>query len=265
MTRADFDARETEAFASSVAVITGGTSGVGLATARRLADSGVRRLLLVGRSAERGAVAVAELAANGVDAVFRSADVTVADDAHEIVADAVDRWGRVDIVVNSTNGIGRPTLLYRMETDALAPVVLSQLSGPMHMTHAVRAIMAEQGSGAIVNIASDAAKSPTPGEAAIGAAMAGVVMFSRTAAMELKRNGIRVNVVTPSLITGTGGYDRIQNDEFSTKLFSKAIPAAQLGVVDAEDMAELIVFLCSPRSGKLTGQAISLNGGISAY
>jgi NAD(P)-dependent dehydrogenase (short-subunit alcohol dehydrogenase family) len=264
VTKADFDLREAEAFADSVAIITGGTSGVGLATARRLADAGVPRLLLVGRTLERGAAAVEELAERGVEAVFHAADVTVASEAHGIVAVAVNRWGRVDIVVNSTNGIGRPTLLYQMETNSLAPVVLSQLSGPMHMTHAVRAIMAEQGSGAIVNIASDAAKSPTPGEAAIGAAMAGVVMFSRTAAMELKRNGIRVNVVTPSLVTGTGGYDRVQSDEFSTKLFSKAIPAAQLGLVDAEDMAELIVFLCSPRSGKLTGQAISLNGGISA-
>lgn len=265
MSGSELDRREEEAFASAVAIISGGTSGVGLATARRLAHAGVTRILLVGRDPQRGARAVELVAADGADALFHSADLTVPRDAQAAVAAAVERWGRVDILVNSTNGIGRPTLLFRMDAGDILPAITSQIAGPMHMTHAVRAVMAEQQSGAIVNIASDAAKSPTPGEAAIGAAMAAIVMFSRTAAMELKRNGIRVNVVTPSLITGTGGYDRIQSDEFSAKLFSKAIPAAQLGLVDADDMAELIVFLCSPRSGKLTGQAISLNGGISAY
>jgi len=260
-----FDRREEAAFAASVAIITGGTSGVGLATAHRLAQAGVRRILLVGRDAERGARAVESVSAHGADAVFHAADITSAADAHSAVTAAVDRWGRVDILVNSTNGIGRPTLLFRMETEDLLPTVVTQIAGAMHMTHAARPIMAEQESGVVVNIASDAAKSPTPGEAAIGAAMAAIVMFSRTAAMELKRNGIRVNVVTPSLITGTGGYDRIQTDEFSAKLFGKAVPAARLGLVSADDMAELITFLCSPRSGKLTGQAISLNGGISAY
>jgi len=261
----DFDARESAAFGSAVAIVTGGTSGVGLATARRLAEAGVPRILLVGRNPERGERAAREVSELGAEAVFRSADVTVPGDAVGVVAEAVDRWGRVDILVNSANGSGRPSLLVRTAIEDLLPTVVSQLAGVMHMTHAVREVMAAQESGAIVNVASDAAKSPTPGEAAIGAAMAGIVMFSRTAAMELKRNGIRVNIVTPSLITGTGGYDRVQQDEFSTKLFGKAIPLAQLGVVDAEDMAELIVFLCSPRAGKLTGQAISLNGGISAH
>jgi 2-hydroxycyclohexanecarboxyl-CoA dehydrogenase len=265
MSRDVFDSQEAEVFSDAVAIVAGGTSGVGRATARRLAEAGIRRAVIVGRNAERGAETVRELADRGAEAVFLAADPNDPDEAHRIVDEAVRRFGGVDILVNCLNGTARPTLLVRMATEDMGRGVLSQLAPVMHMTHAAYPVMKQRGSGAIVNVASDAGKSPTPGEAVVGAAMAGVIMFSRTAAMELKRDGIRVNVVTPSLITGTGGYQRVQDDEFSTKLFSKAIPLAQLGLVDAEDMAELIVFLCSPRSGKLTGQAVSLNGGISAH
>jgi 2-hydroxycyclohexanecarboxyl-CoA dehydrogenase len=83
-------------------------------------------------------------------------------------------------------------------------------------------------------------------------------------AMEAKRNGVRVNVVTPSIIEGTATYGMVMADEFSSKLFGKAVKMAQLGVVNPADMADLIVFLASPKAAKISGQAISLNGGISA-
>jgi NAD(P)-dependent dehydrogenase (short-subunit alcohol dehydrogenase family) len=124
--------------------------------------------------------------------------------------------------------------------------------------------MRAQRSGVIVNIASDAAKSATPGEAVIGAAMAAIMMFSRTVAMEAKRDGIRVNVLTPSLIAGTETSARILEGGFSARLFEKAASFANLGVAEPSDLAALIVFLASPEAGRLTGQAISVNGGISA-
>src|SRR5262249_1380487 len=116
---------------------------------------------------------------------------------------------------------------------------------------------------AIVNVASDAAKVPTPGEAVIGGAMAGIAMFSRTLAMEAKRRKIRVNVVTPSLVN-TLTYNRIMADRFSSKLFSKAIERAHLGIPDAAEVAATVLFLLGPHSSRLTGQVISVNGGISA-
>lgn len=258
---------ERQFFGEAVVLVVGGTSGVGLAVARRLARAGSRRILLVGRNQDRGDRAMAELEAlaPGVQAEFISADALDPDDALRIFERALGRWGRVDVLVNSINGSHGPRLLHRTDIHDLYPQVTSQLMGVIHMCRAAVTAMQEQGSGVIVNVASDAAKSPTPGEAAIGAAMAGIVMFTRTIAMELKRDGIRANVVTPSIIEGTGGFERVMQDEFTSKLFGKAIPLAHLGVVNAEDMAELIAFLCSPRSGKLTGQAISLNGGISAY
>jgi 2-hydroxycyclohexanecarboxyl-CoA dehydrogenase len=94
--------------------------------------------------------------------------------------------------------------------------------------------------------------------------MAAIVMFTRTLAVEGKRNGIRANVITPSLISGTPTTERAMSEGFSKKLFEKAAQLAALGVASAEDQAETVVFLSGPGAARLTGQAISVNGGISA-
>ncbi len=124
--------------------------------------------------------------------------------------------------------------------------------------------MRRAGRGAVVNIASDAAKLPTPGESVIGAAMAGIVMFTRALAVEGKRDGIRANVVTPSLTSGTAHYEKVLADPFCGRMFAKAAKQAALGVVTKDELAGLVVFLASPAAAKITGQAISMTGGISA-
>ena len=132
------------------------------------------------------------------------------------------------------------------------------------MMHAVLPGMREQGGGAIVNVASDAAKVATPGETLIGAAMAAIVMFSRAAALEAKRDGVRINVLTPSLIANTPGAELIFGDPFSARMFEKAEALAHLGVAEPEDVAEAILFFAGPAARRITGQALSVNGGISA-
>jgi 2-hydroxycyclohexanecarboxyl-CoA dehydrogenase len=94
--------------------------------------------------------------------------------------------------------------------------------------------------------------------------MAAIVMFTRTVAIEGKRDGIRANALTPSLIANTPTAERVLSDGFSKSLFEKAAQQAHLGVAEPEDLASLVVFLASPAAAKLTGQAISVNGGISA-
>jgi NAD(P)-dependent dehydrogenase (short-subunit alcohol dehydrogenase family) len=132
------------------------------------------------------------------------------------------------------------------------------------MTRAALPLMGPRKGGVIVNVASDAAKVPTPGESVIGAAMAAIVTYSRVAALEAKRDGIRVNVLTPSLISGTPTTDRVTESGFSARLFAKVADMATLGIATPEDQAALILYLAGPAAAKLSGQAISLNGGISA-
>jgi NAD(P)-dependent dehydrogenase (short-subunit alcohol dehydrogenase family) len=123
--------------------------------------------------------------------------------------------------------------------------------------------MLAAGGGAIVSVASDAAKLATPGESVIGAAFAGNAMFVKTLAVELARQNIRANVVTPSITRNTKTYDAVMAGEFSRKLFQKAETRARLGVPIPENVAPIIAFLASPLASHITGQVVSANGGIS--
>jgi 2-hydroxycyclohexanecarboxyl-CoA dehydrogenase len=196
--------------------------------------------------------------------VFVAADASDPGQAEAGIAEAHRALGGIDVLVNSVTSAYRPELLYRTATTDIAAILLAQALPPMHLTRAVLPVMAAQGGGAIVNIASDAAKVATPGESVLGAAMAAIVMFSRVTAIEAKRNGIRVNVITPSLIAGTATAEAVLRDGFSKNLFEKAASLAHLGVAEPDDLAALVVFLGGPGAARLTGQAISVNGGISA-
>jgi 2-hydroxycyclohexanecarboxyl-CoA dehydrogenase len=246
-------------------LLVGGTSGVGLATAHRLAADGDTRLVLVGRDPERGkqACAAVRAAAPSTDVHFVAGDANDAAQALAAVGAARDLLGGVDVLVNSTTAFYVPALLRDIPIEDIAATLTGQALGPMHMCRAVLPWLAERGGGSIVNVASDAAKVPTPGEAVIGAAMAAIVTFTRTLAVEAKRDGIRVNAVTPSLIEGTATGDRALAGGFSKKLFEKARAQAHLGPTEPDDLAELITFLVGTGAARITGQVISVNGGIS--
>lgn len=254
------------ALSESTVLIAGGTAGVGLATAIQFALAGAPGIALIGRNAERGQQACAAVRAQapGAKVVFIAADANDPAQATRAAGDARRQLGRIDVLVNSTVGPFVPRLLHLTPVEDLAPMLAGQMLAPLLMSRIVLPWMREQHGGLIVNIASDAGKLATPGESVIGAAMAGIVMFSRALAMEAKRDGVRVNVLTPSLIEGTLTYDRVTSDGFSAKLFEKAARMAQLGITQPEDLAHLIVFLASPHAARITGQAISPNGGISA-
>lgn len=247
-------------------LITGGTAGTGLATAMQFAAAGVPRIAIVGRNEERGQQArQAVLTAHPRTVVeFIAGDMNDIEQVVRVCDTARSRLGAIDVLVNSTVGPFGPTLFHKIPLEDLLPTVVQQLMAPLYTCRAVLPGMRERGGGVIVNIASDAGKLTTPGESVIGAAMAGIIMFSRTLAMEAKRDGIRVNVLTPSVIQGTLTNASMMSQPFVAKLFEGAMRAAHLGVVVPEDLASLIVYLASPQAARLTGQAISVNGGISA-
>ena len=247
--------------ADSTVAITGGTSGVGLAAARQFAAAGVTRIALLGRDEQRGRAACEAVSAQ---VEFVRVDANDPADATRAVDECLALLGRIDVLVNSSSSSAIPALLHDTPIEDIAALLNGQALAPMHMTRAVLPSMRAQRGGVIVNVASDAAKLATPGETILGGGMAAIVMFSRALAMEAKRDGIRVNALTPSLIAGTPTSERVLKEGFSQKLFSKAASMAQLGVAEPDDLAGLIVFLASPAAARLTGQAISVNGGISA-
>jgi len=258
------------ALSETSALLCGGTAGIGLATARALAAAGVPRLMLVGRSAERGEASARELQRQypAATVAFASADVTTCDGAMTAAAAARDAFGTVDLLVNTggyggPSGVGMPQPFAQMPIEEVAVASQGLLNGVLLPSHAVLPLMIAQTGGCIINVASDAGKISTPGETVIGAGMAGVMMFSRALANEAKRSGIRVNCMTPSIVRETPLYDELMAHPFASKLFAKAERMAELGVVNADDLAELAVYLASPEAAKLTGQCISMNGGIS--
>lgn len=248
----------------SSALIVGGTAGIGLASARALAAAGVPRIVIVGRNAERGQLAAKSLAEHGAAAHFITGDATDPAAAASVAEQADELLSGIDILMCSTAADVRPELFVNIPINDIGRGITELALPSMHMASAVLPGMRRRRGGVIVNVASDAAKSATPGEAVIGAAKAAIVMFTRTIAIEEKRYGIRANALTPSLVYGTASTERITTDGFSAKLFARAAQQASLGVPTADDIAELAAFLCGPGAARLTGQAISVNGGISA-
>lgn len=254
-------------FSEMSAVIVGGTSGIGLAAATALLRQGVPRLRLVGRDRHRAAGAAVELGRACAEADIGALPCDCGDGAaaERMVDQAAAEMGGIDLLVCSPGGNNLPELLFRQPIGQINQTLLQDLAPTLNACRAVLPVMMQAGGGCIVTVASDAAKVATPGESVIGAVMAGIVQFTRTLAIEGRRNGIRANAVTPSLVEGTALTGRLMAEgSFSRKLFEKARGLAALGPTTPEDLAELIVFLASPAAAKITGQAISVNGGISA-
>ncbi|MEV4421809.1 SDR family oxidoreductase [Patulibacter sp. NPDC049589] len=246
-------------------VLLGGTAGVGLEAACRFAEDGARGIALLGRDPGRGAAAREAVLARapGTEVVVVPVDATDHAAVQAAARTAEEALGGVDVLVTSVGPSKPPRLLHTIPSDDFRPTLDGLILPPLLMMQALLPGMRARGSGSVVNVASDAAKTATPGETLIGAAMAAILMFSRAAALEVKREGVRINVVTPSLIANTPGAALIADDPFSARMFEKAAKLAHLGVAEPEDLADAILFLAGPASRRITGQALSVNGGIS--
>ncbi|MEM6944287.1 MAG: SDR family oxidoreductase [Pseudomonadota bacterium] len=240
-------------------LVLGGSSGIGRASALAFRAAGAR-VAIAGRDPDRG-----QAAAEAIGAAFLPCDASDPAAVEGLVEDAEQSLGRIDTLMISTGGARLPELLFRQSLEDIRAGLMQDLAPFLYAARAVLPGMMKAGRGCILSVASDAGKVATPGEAVIGAGMAAIIQFTRTLAIEGKRNGVRANVLTPSLVEGTPLTERLMAEgSFSAKLFAKARPLAALGPTEAEDLAALAVFLASPAARRITGQAISVNGGISA-
>ena len=255
-------------FASKTALVMGSTSGMGLKTAELLARSGARTVYLNGRDAAAGAEVCIGLAREYPQTKFEfiAADYSKPEELADLFAQVKSRGNGLDVFVHTCMSLGRwPMPFLKTDRDywqdTLKGMFLSLLEC---CSHAVP-MMLERGGGSIVSIASDGGKVPTPSESVLGAAMAAQVMFLKVLAIEVGRQGIRVNAVLPSVTSGTRSYDAGMAREHTRHMFESAAQKARLGVPTAEDVANTIVFLSSSLAKHVTGQAVSVNGGISVF
>jgi 2-hydroxycyclohexanecarboxyl-CoA dehydrogenase len=245
------------------ALLVGATSGIGLETARQLAQSGLGRIVLCGRDFDRGSKAADAVRGCGASQVhFVAGDAADASTISACRAAAEDIGG-INILVNAVPGNSAPLPFAELDPASFASLMRAHLTSVFGITHSLLPLIRQSGDGIIINISSDAAKIPTPGESVHGALMAAIAMFSRTLALEEARNGIRVHALTPSLVADTISYDRMMAEPFSAKLFERASARAVLGLPTPADVAAAAVFLCSPAARRITGQTITINGGIA--
>lgn len=242
-------------------LVAGGTAGIGLAIAVAAAAAGAV-VRIAGRDAARGAAAAALLGPTGG---YLAADITDWRQVEALVGAAAEGMGGLDALVASPPAAHLPELLMNIPLAEIPERVQAGLTPVLLLARAALPVMRAAGGGEMLAVASDAGKLATPGETVIGAQMAGIIQFMRGLAIEGKRDGIRANTITPSLVEGTPLTERLMAEGlFSAKLFAKARKLAHLGPTHPEDLAALAVFLLSPAARLITGQAISVNGGISA-
>ncbi|MBI1727208.1 MAG: 3-oxoacyl-[acyl-carrier-protein] reductase [Candidatus Rokubacteria bacterium] len=241
--------------AGRVAVVTGGTRGIGLAIARALAEDGTS-VVVSGRDAARLDSAVAEIETLGASVLGVAADQSKREDCDRLVDAAKERFGRIDVLVNNA-GITRDQLLVRMKDDDWDQVLDTNLRGVFLMTRAVAKSMMRQKSGRIISIASTAGAMGNPGQVNYSAAKAGVIGLTKAAARELAHWNILVNAVAPGLIE-TDMAAGIPAEAREALL--QQVPLKRVGA--AREVAEVVRFLAGDGAAYVTGQTIHVNGGL---
>jgi len=240
----------------SVAIVTGSGRGIGRAIALELAATGVKVVVNYAGRSDKAEETVELIRAAGGEGVAVQADVSQQADVDRLIRTALDQFGKIDILVNNA-GITRDTLLLRMKEADWDAVMATNLKGVFLCTKAVSKGMLKQRSGVIVNISSVVGLSGNAGQANYAAAKAGIIGFTKSVAKEFASRGIRVNAVAPGYIftdmTGTLP-EGTQSD------ILRAIPLGRIG--NPEDVAKVVRFLVSPEASYITGQTLSVDGGM---
>ncbi len=252
-----------------VAVVLGGTSGIGRAIVLTYADCGAH-VIFQGRSAQAADGVIAAAAHAKHTPRFIAADLYDYDAVAGVMKSAFDTFGKIDIAVAS-GGTGKPkaALFDKISKDDLEGFFRTHAFQRMYALHAAFPYMKANGYGKLISITTDAGRMPTPSESVIGAAAASIIFLTRALAREFARWGVRVNAISTTLTTDTPAYDRFTNeratgsDAVLVKAFKQIEAKAPFGLNEPTDLAELALYLAAPESDQLSGATISVNGGIS--
>ncbi|RKD34400.1 3-oxoacyl-[acyl-carrier-protein] reductase [Thermohalobacter berrensis] len=239
-----------------VALVTGGSRGIGKAIALKLASAGANIVINYSRNDKKAKEVIKEVEDLGRKGIAIQADVSKLDQAQELINKAIEKFGKIDILVNNA-GITRDNLLMRMSEDEWDDVISVNLKGAFNVTKSIIRKMLRQKSGSIINIASVVGLSGNAGQCNYAASKAGLVGFTKSVAKEVAKKNVRVNAIAPGFIQ-TDMTDKLPDkvkDEYIKK-----IPLNRFG--ETEDIANAVLFLASDMSKYITGQVLVVDGGM---
>lgn len=237
---------------NKVALVTGGSRGIGKACALELARAGYDVVINYAGNEEAANKTVAEIKALGVNGTAKKFDVSNKEAAETAINEIVSEFGRIDVLVNNA-GITRDNLFMRMKDEEWLAVINTNLNSAYFVTHPVSKIMIKQRSGAIVNMASVSGVFGNAGQANYSAAKAGMIGFTKALAKELASRNIRVNAVAPGFIQTD------MTKDLPVDKIVERIPLKTLG--QPEDIAKTVKFLAHDAT-YITGQVIGVDGGL---
>ena len=239
----------------AVVVVTGASRGLGRAIAEELASGGAKVVVNYSTSKEPAEEIVSQISESGGEAIAVQADVSDAEQAQKLIDQAIEKFNRVDVLVNNA-GINIDRTLKKLSVEDWDKVIQVDLNSAFYTVHAVLPHMTDQGGGKIINMSSFVGEAGNIGQANYSAAKAGLLGFTKTAAQELARSGITVNAICPGFIE----TDMVANipEEAQQKLL-KQVPLGRFG--KPEEVARAVRYLIED-GDYITGQSIDINGGI---
>jgi 3-oxoacyl-[acyl-carrier protein] reductase len=240
------------------ALVTGGSRGIGRAVVQALASAGAKVAFVYRGNQSAAESLAADVTSSGGTALALQGDVADPATAPKCVAEVLEKWGRLDILVNNA-GVIRDGLFVRMDADAWNQVIQTNLYGTFHFCRAVIETMAlRQRWGRIINVSSVAADYVNSGQTNYAASKGAVNALTRALAIEVAGRNVTVNAVAPGFIE-TDMSEAVRNK--AGDFIKKAIPMKRIG--KPEDIAQTVLFLASPAAAYITGQVITVDGGIS--
>ncbi|MBR3057445.1 MAG: 3-oxoacyl-[Clostridiales bacterium] len=241
---------------SKTAIVTGGSRGIGRATAIELSKMGMNIAVIYCGNQAKAEETVAACKENGVEAIAIKCDVKMKADVEVAVENVVETFGSIDVLVNNA-GITKDGLLLRMSEDDFDSVIDTNLKGCFLFSKACSSIMMKQRAGKIINIASVVGISGNAGQANYAASKAGIIGFTKSLAKELGSRGICVNAVAPGFVETD--MTEVLSDKVKEALMNN-IPLKR--TAKPEDIANAIGFLASEKADYITGQVLTVDGGM---
>jgi 2-hydroxycyclohexanecarboxyl-CoA dehydrogenase len=248
-----------ERFKDRVAIVTGGAQGIGEAIVRRLASEGAT-VAIMDIQWEKAQQVAEDIVAKSGKALAAKMDIADSQDVKRAVKEVKDRLGQIDILINNA-GWDKAAPFVQLSEELWDKIIAVNLRGPITITRAVLDVMIDRKYGRIVNIASDAGRVGSTGESVYSACKGGIIAFTKTLARELVRYNILVNCVCPGPTDTPMLADMARENPRLVEALQNAIPMRRLG--KPEELAAAVAFLASDEASYITGQTLSVSGGLT--